>query len=293
MDTGAGVDLISRATVAALTQHITKSSEPLALTTANGDIDATDEITLFVNCIKMMIQLHVLPNTPNVLSVGRRVVEEGFGFYWDPYSLEPYMTSPSTGVRIPMYVDQYCPYICDDEAVDHSTATERPAMTTLTPAAAGAPTAKVEPGANALAPPPVPPVDTNPGDRRDIKAEALSTAHILRHMPYNKYCPTCVRAKMLRKPARRQIRSGADLPKKFGDLVNADHIIANSDEAMGLTGERNAIGHCGSIQRLQGLFPIVPQGRGGGARGAQGVFRPYDTKVHVDRLRARTHTRYT
>ena len=98
---------------------------------------------------------------------------------------------------------------------------------------------------------------------------------------------------MLRKPARRQIRSGADLPKKFGDLVNADHIIANSDEAMGLTGERNAIGHCGSIQRLQGLFPIVPQGRGGGARGAQGVFRPYDTKVHVDRLRARTHTRYT
>ena len=31
------------------------------------------------------------------------------------------------------------------------------------------------------------------------------------------------------------------MPKKFGDLVNADHIIAHSDEAMGLTGERDAL----------------------------------------------------
>ena len=30
-------------------------------------------------------------------------------------------------------------------------------------------------------------------------------------------------------------------PKKFGDLVNADHIIAHSNEAMGLTGERDAL----------------------------------------------------
>ena len=31
------------------------------------------------------------------------------------------------------------------------------------------------------------------------------------------------------------------MPNKFGDLVNADHIIAHSDEAMGLTGERDAL----------------------------------------------------
>ncbi len=59
--------------------------------------------------------------------------------------------------------------------------------------------------------------------------------HILRYMPVNKYCPTCVLAKMLRKPARRVTQSDREVTTKFGDLVNADHIIANSDEAMGLT----------------------------------------------------------
>ena len=46
---------------------------------------------------------------------------------------------------------------------------------------------------------------------------------------------------MLRKPARRVEHDPATAPKKFGDLVNADHIIAHSDEAMGLTGERDAL----------------------------------------------------
>jgi len=31
------------------------------------------------------------------------------------------------------------------------------------------------------------------------------------------------------------------LPKKFGDLVNADHIVAHSEESQGLTGERDAL----------------------------------------------------
>ncbi len=256
MDTGSGVDLISRATIAALTQHITKSSEPLALTTANGDIDATDEITLFVNCIKMMIQLHVLPNTPNVLSVGRRVVEEGFGFYWDPYSLEPYMTAPSTGGRIPMYVEQNCPCLCDNVAAGSLQLARCPTTNTFTHAAVSTPVVKAEGDAAPLAPPPAPPVDVDPGDRRDLKAEALSTAHIPRHMPFNKWRPMCVRAKMLRRPARRAVHPEEDAPKKFGDLVNADHIIANSDEAMGLTGERNALAVVDRYSDYKDCFPL-------------------------------------
>ncbi len=42
-----------------------------------------------------------------------------------------------------------------------------------------------------------PNVDADADGRRDLKAEAKSTAHILRHMPFNKYCETCIRAKML------------------------------------------------------------------------------------------------
>ena len=37
------------------------------------------------------------------------------------------------------------------------------------------------------------------------------------------------------------VHDPAAMPNKFGDLVNADHIIAHSEEAMGLTGERDAL----------------------------------------------------
>ena len=77
--------------------------------------------------------------------------------------------------------------------------------------------------------------------RRDLKAEAVSLEHLITHTPFNGRCSSCLRAKMLRKPARRIEHDPALAPKKFGDLVNADHIIAHSDEAMGLTGERDAL----------------------------------------------------
>ena len=77
--------------------------------------------------------------------------------------------------------------------------------------------------------------------RRDLKAEAASLEHMMTHTPFNGHCPSCVRAKMVRKPARKINHDPASAPKKFGDLVNAGHIIAHSDEAMGLTGERDAL----------------------------------------------------
>ena len=90
----------------------------------------------------------------------------------------------------------------------------------------------------------VPVVDDLPlgnDGRRDLKAEAISLEHMMTHTPFNGHCPSCVRAKMVRKPARRIDQDPALAPKKFGDLVNADHIIAHSDEAMGLTRERDAL----------------------------------------------------
>ena len=58
------------------------------------------------------------------------------------------------------------------------------------------------------------------GDR-DLTAEAVSLEHMMTHTPFNGHCPSCVRAKMLRKPARRIEHDPAVAPKKFGDLVNS------------------------------------------------------------------------
>jgi len=82
---------------------------------------------------------------------------------------------------------------------------------------------------------------TDSDGREDLKREALSLRHQLTHVPKNKYCPACMRAKMLRKPARRSKGKIAEQLQKFGNLVNADHVLAQSPEACGLFGERDAL----------------------------------------------------
>ena len=93
--------------------------------------------------------------------------------------------------------------------------------------------------------------------KRDLKAEAVSLGHMMTHTPYNVHCPSCVRAKMLRQPARRVIHDPAAMPKKFDDLLNADHIIAHSDEAMGLTGERDALVVVDRYSEYVDCFPLM------------------------------------
>jgi hypothetical protein len=170
------------------------------------------------------------------------------------------MTKPGTEERLPMFVEHYCPYLYDSVGAVPSRLSKNTGMAALTPAVPGPPKVELDidtPAVVEVPPAAAPHVDIDPDARRDVKAEATSTTHILRHMPYNKYCPTCVRAKMLRRPARRAVRNPGDAPNKFGDLVNADHIIASSDEAMGLTGERNAMAIVDRFTDNKDCFPLA------------------------------------
>ena len=47
------------------------------------------------------------------------------------------------------------------------------------------------------------------------------------------------------------------MPKKFGDLVNGDTIVAQSDEAMGLTGERDALAMVDQATVYTDCFPLM------------------------------------
>ena len=51
----------------------------------------------------------VLPDTPTVLSIGRRCMEHGYGFWWEPYGL-PILILPD-GRYIILEVDGYIPYL--------------------------------------------------------------------------------------------------------------------------------------------------------------------------------------
>ena len=80
---------------------------------------------------------------------------------------------------------------------------------------------------------------------------------MLTHSPINPHCDACKRAKLTRKPARRVRRDPESLPKRFGDLINADHIISQSDDAQGLMGERDALIIVDRYSDYIDVFPVM------------------------------------
>ena len=59
----------------------------------------------------------------------------------------------------------------------------------------------------------------------DWKREAKSTKHLLRHKPFNRFCDTCCDSKMHN--TRHYKGSFQRCPKKWGELVTADHLVTN------------------------------------------------------------------
>jgi len=55
----------------------------------------------------------ILKDTPDVLTMGRRCMREGYSFYWAAYSNQPYFQKPD-GTRILLKVDNYVPYLVTD-----------------------------------------------------------------------------------------------------------------------------------------------------------------------------------
>ena len=80
---------------------------------------------MYVPDIGETIEPYILDSTPNVLSVGYRCQERGWGFYWEPWSSRPRFVSPS-GKSYPLSTDGHIPY-----------------LTTRNPAVASVPTTSV------------------------------------------------------------------------------------------------------------------------------------------------------
>ena len=92
--------------------------------------------------------------------------------------------------------------------------------------------------------------------KRDWRAAALNLSHAFTHMPKNPYCASCQCAKMQRKLARRR-GLGGTTPTKFGEEMVADYIVSHSDEAMGLTGERDALVILDRGSDYKDCFPLL------------------------------------
>ena len=110
MDTGCGHDLISQRKVKELGLETYLDNDGMTFMTANGLTDS-NEITMMDHENLGQCKLHVLNQTPAVLSVGSRCTKEGYSFVWpDGENMKPVMIG-SYGTCTFLEVDGDIPYL--------------------------------------------------------------------------------------------------------------------------------------------------------------------------------------
>ena len=108
MDTGCGSDLISKAKVEDHNLRRSKAKNPIQFQTANGNTKGLDIVTMNIVEFDESVEPYVLPDTPSVLSIGRRCMQEGYHFVWLS-GKHPYLITPS-GKLVALAVEDDIPY---------------------------------------------------------------------------------------------------------------------------------------------------------------------------------------
>ena len=88
-DTGCAKDMVSNTTLSEdfMARHCWKRDNPICLQTANGPVELDSEISFRLRKLKHKVNAAVGGDTPDLLSVGYRCQELGFGFHWEPRSV--------------------------------------------------------------------------------------------------------------------------------------------------------------------------------------------------------------
>ena len=108
MDSGSGHDLISSTRVDWMDID-TYQSDRVNFHTANGITSTSTMVDLDFDTFNEPAKAHVLEDTPSVLSLGKRCMEQGYTFAW-PTGRELYMIN-SEGDKIKMEVHDFIPYV--------------------------------------------------------------------------------------------------------------------------------------------------------------------------------------
>ena len=112
------------------------------LDTANGESIADQSIDLFLGCLGEHISPLVLDSTPNVLSLGRRVVDDGYDWHWLGGTTTPWMVHPITREVVNLEYEDYCSFLADGgttvpSSMAEAAAAKAPAQCARTVATAG------------------------------------------------------------------------------------------------------------------------------------------------------------
>ncbi len=115
MDTGCKHDLTTRDAIPLCQLGvITNATIPVLLSTANDIISSYLVVPQQTGALGCDAEPYVLDQSPDVLSIGRRCVQDGYSFQWLPYSLAPTLRCP-TGKVIKVVSRVGCPYLDYDD----------------------------------------------------------------------------------------------------------------------------------------------------------------------------------
>ena len=116
MDSGSGHDLIALKKVDRMDME-TYEDEVINLHTANGVTSTSKMTDIQFNVFEEPVKAHVLDDTPSVLSMGKRCLEQGYTFIW-PSGKDPFMID-SDGLIINMKVKDHIPYVSLDQVKEY------------------------------------------------------------------------------------------------------------------------------------------------------------------------------
>jgi len=216
-DTGASVDAIDQ-------KYLSQAGRKTAVQMSNPVLYETAASTVTVNASVPLqskaigdIDAVLLSNTPAVISVGKRCMEMGYGFHWEPYQA-PTITHPD-GTKVQCVVENNCPYVVEEGGVmcpnitggtsSTSSSSRDPGLRDDDQVLAARGNPSLIEGASAA--PSI--LDSTPKtDDKDVgsltankdniplmQLEAMLTHHLLTHTPKSPYCPACQRAKLQQK----------------------------------------------------------------------------------------------
>ena len=112
LDSGSGHDLIAARKVERMDLP-TCQDDAVNFHTANGVTISTSTVDLDFEAFEETANVHVLEDTPSVISMGKRCMDHGYSFVW-PSGKDPYLVDKNANI-IKMTIKDYIPYVSLDQ----------------------------------------------------------------------------------------------------------------------------------------------------------------------------------
>ena len=111
-DTGSGVDICGQEHIPADGKGVVQSTTEVIFHTANGTVEAGPMYPGKLLPLSEAIAPYILESTPPLLSVGKRCMKKGYGFFWFPWKV-PFVITPNNEIFVLEVIDNI-PYLRHD-----------------------------------------------------------------------------------------------------------------------------------------------------------------------------------